>query len=91
MEIKIKLGKVDHESIIKMILPIIARNQDAIEDKTLSNLVGFASVVNISGDSLAKMIALIPQDVKDNIIVYFVNNHKDVVLSFTKNIFEKTE
>ncbi len=89
MKIEIETGKIDHEEIIKMILPIILENPDAIKDKTLSSIVNMASVMKISGDTVAKMISLIPQDVKDSIVVYFINNHKDIVLNFMENMMDK--
>lgn len=89
MKLELELGTLDHEALIKMMLPIIIENPEAINDKTLSSIVNMAGVMKISGDTLAKMISHIPQDVKDNIVVYFVNNHKDIVLGFIENIIEK--
>lgn len=89
MKIELEVGDFDHEAVIEMMLPIIIENKDAIENKTLSNLAKMAGTMKISGNTVAKMVSRIPKDVKNEIIVYFVNNHKETVIKFMEKIMAK--
>ena len=90
MEVKIKLENIDHESVINMILPVIARKNDAIEDRTLSNFVSFADIMNVSSDSLTKMLDFIPQDVKDNIIFTLLITTRILYYRLLKTLLKRT-
>lgn len=74
MEIKAKIGNVDHDSIIKNALPLL-------KEKKNSKIMGIISgIINMPGELPLKMIAAIPQETKNEIVAYIINYKKEAII-----------
>ncbi len=80
MEIKIKVDNINYESILKVLMPLLSENKGDSEKKIASKFIAMFG----KGTLATKMISLIPQDAKDNMVMHFVNDQKDFIISIIK-------
>ncbi len=77
MEVKIKVKDLDYDNLIKAVIPILketAKSSDNCKLKILSN------VLKMPGDIPVKMLSVLPQKKKDEIVAYLLNHYKDKII-----------
>lgn len=83
MEIKVKIGNVDYDNIIKNALPLLKEKND-------SRIVGIISgIINMPGELPLKMIAAIPQETKNELVAYIINAKKEAIINIISESLEK--
>lgn len=75
MEIKIKVDNINYDSILKAVLPLLSKNGSEKENKLKNRIMKM-----FSGPFAFKMLSLIPQESKDNMVMSFVNDQKDFII-----------
>ena len=80
MEIRIKVDNINYESIVKVLMPLLNNNKEASENKIASKFMGMFG----KGTLATKMLSLIPQESKDNMVMHFVNDQKEFIISTIK-------
>ena len=79
MEIKIKLDNIDYDTIIKNALPLLKEQNDS---KVMGIILG---IFNLPGDLAMKMISAIPQEKKNELITYIINQKKETIANNIMN------
>ena len=73
MKIKVQIGNIDYDTIIRNALPLLKEKND-------SKIIGIISgVVNMPGDLAMKMISAIPQETKNEFVAYIINLKKETI------------
>lgn len=76
MEIKINIDNINYDSILKVLLPLLNKNNSESENKMKNKLLSM-----FGGPFASKMLSLIPQESKDNMVMHFVNDQKDFIIN----------
>lgn len=76
MEIRINVDNINYDSIIKVLLPLLSKNAGTSENKIANKFISMFG----KGNFASKMLSLIPQESKDNMVMHFVNDQKDFII-----------
>ncbi len=76
MEIKIKVDNINYDSIVKVLLPLLNKNNSESENKMKNKLLSM-----LGGPFASKMLSFIPQESKDNIVMHFINDQRDFIIN----------
>jgi len=76
MEIRINVDNINYDSIVKAIFPLLGKNDGAAENKMANKFIRMFG----KGNFASKMLSLIPQESKDNMVMHFVNDQKDFII-----------
>lgn len=79
MEIKIKVENINYDSIVKVLLPLLNKNNGESDNKMKNKIIGM-----FGGPFASKMLSFIPQESKDNMVMHFVNDQKEFIISIIK-------
>lgn len=76
MEIKINVDNINYDSVLKVLLPLLNKNSGGSENKIANKFIKMLG----KGNFASKMLSLIPQESKDNMVMSFVNDQKDFII-----------
>ena len=76
MEIKINVDNINYDSIVKALMPLLNKNSDGTDNKMKNKILSM-----FGGGFTTKMLSLIPQESKDNMVMHFVNDQKDFIIN----------
>lgn len=82
MKITLNINNVDYESIVDQSVPLLrekAKTDNNILFKTLSG------ILNMPGEIPKKMLNALPQETKDELLVYLINSNKGKVTELLQN------
>lgn len=76
MEIRIKVDNINYDSIVKVLLPLLNKNNSENENKMKNKILSM-----FGAPFASKMLSLIPQESKDNIVMHFINDQRDFIIN----------
>lgn len=79
MKLTLHIEDINYESVMEQAIPVLkerVKNDDNVLLKTLSG------ILNMPGNFPCKMLNALPQDVKDELVVYFINNNEEKIISW---------
>lgn len=82
MKITLNINNIDYESIIDQSIPVLkekAQTENTILLKTLSG------ILNMPGEIAQKMINALPQETKDELVVFLINSNKKKITELLQN------
>ena len=85
MEIKIKVDNINYDSVVKVLLPLLSKNNGESDNKMKNKIFGM-----FGGPFASKMLSLIPQESKDNIVMHFVNDQKEFIIDMISEKMSRT-
>ena len=81
MKVSLEINDIDYGALIKFFLPML-HEKLATTDGITAKLLG--KIAGMSPDTAAAMFDKLPQNTKDDIAVYLINNKKDEMISKVK-------
>ncbi len=84
MKITLNINDVNYESIIDQAIPIL--KEKAKEDNNLL-LKTISGILSMPGDIPKKMLNALPQETKDELVMYLVNSNKTKISELLQNSF----
>lgn len=79
MKLTLNINRINYESVIEQAIPLLkekAKNDNSILFKTLSG------ILSMPGDIPKKMMNALPQETKDDIVVYLINNYREKLIGW---------
>ena len=86
MEINLKISDIDYEKIIDRAIPILkerAKTDGGVAFKTI------AGILDMPGDIPKKMLNALPQETKDELLVYIINNNSEKICKWFEGFLSK--
>lgn len=75
-EIVVKVNNINCDSIIKVLLHLLNKNNGESDNKMKNKILSM-----FGGPFAFKMLSLIPQESKDNMVMHFVNDQRDFIIN----------
>lgn len=85
MEIKINVDNINYDSIVKVLVPLLNKNNDESENKMKNKVLSM-----FGGPFASKMLSFIPQESKDNMVMHFVNDQRDFIINMISEKMRET-
>ena len=82
MKITLNINNIDYESIIDQSIPLLKEKAPADNNILLKTISGIPSM---PGDIPKKMLNALPQETKDELVVYLINSNKDKIAELLQN------
>lgn len=82
MKLKLHIDDINYESIMEQAIPILkekVKNDNNVLLKTLSG------ILSMPGNIRCKMLNALPQDVKDELVVYFINSNEEKIIAWIQS------
>ncbi|MGM9936494.1 MAG: leucine-rich repeat domain-containing protein [Candidatus Ornithomonoglobus sp.] len=90
IEINIGLGEIDYEAIAERLFPMaIEKLREYSGDNILIKTIGRMQFV--PEGLAASILSTLPQEAKDELILYFINGHRDELTSMINNFAENKQ
>lgn len=83
MEIKIKVRDIDYDKIIRAVLPMLKEKAAESDNKALKMVAG---ILKMPGDIPLKMLAALPQETKDDLVIYLFDHYKAKIIEAVHNV-----
>ena len=86
MKITLDISSIDYESIIECAIPLLkekAKTDNNVLLKTISGILG------MPGDIPQKMLSALPQETKDELVVYLINSNKTKAIELLRKTLAK--
>ena len=84
MKITININDINYESIIGQAIPMLKEKAQTDNSAILKMVSG---ILNMPGDIPKKMLNALPQETKDELVMYLINSNKTKVLELLQNAF----
>ncbi|MBR3995591.1 MAG: hypothetical protein IKI97_09970 [Clostridia bacterium] len=82
MKITLNINNIDYESIIDQSIPLLKEKAPADNNILLKTISG---ILSMPGDIPKKMLNALPQETKDELVVYLINSNKDKIAELLQN------
>ena len=82
MKIALNINNIDYESIIEQSIPLLKEKAKADNNILLKTISG---ILSMPGDIPKKMLNALPQETKDELIVYLINSNKGKIAELLQN------
>ena len=82
MKITLNINNIDYESIIEQSIPLLKEKAKADNNILLKTISG---ILSMPGDIPKKMLNALPQETKDELIVYLINSNKGKIAELLQN------
>ena len=79
MKFTISINKINYENIIEKAIPMLKEKAQTDDSVVLKMVSG---ILNMPGDIPRRMLNALPQDTKDELVVYLANNNKEKILNW---------
>lgn len=79
MKLTLHIEDINYEAVMEQAIPVLkekVKNDDNVLLKTLSG------ILSMPGNIPCKMLNALPQDVKDELVVYFINNNEAKIIAW---------
>ena len=83
MKITLNINNIDYESIIDKSVPLLKEKAQADNNILLKTISG---ILSMPGDIPKKMLNALPQETKDELVVYLTNSNKVKIAELLQNI-----
>lgn len=83
MKITLNINNIDYESIIDKSVPLLKEKAQADNNIMLKTISG---ILSMPGDIPKKMLNALPQETKDELVVYLINSNKVKIAELLQNI-----
>lgn len=83
MKITLNINNIDYESIIDKSVPLLKEKEQADNNILLKTISG---ILSMPGDIPKKMLNALPQETKDELVVYLINSNKVKIAELLQNI-----
>ena len=82
MKITLNINNIDYESIIDQSIPLLKEKAQADNNILLKTISG---ILTMPGDIPKKMLNALPQETKDELVVYLINSNKGKIVELLQN------
>lgn len=82
MKIALNINNIDYDSIIEQSIPLLKEKAKADNNVLLKTISG---ILSLPGDIPRKMLNALPQETKDELVVYLINSNKDKIAELLQN------
>ena len=82
MKITLNINNIHYESIIDQLTPLLKVRAKADNNILLKTISG---ILSMPGDIPKKMLNALPQETKDELIVYLINSNKGKIAELLQN------
>ena len=82
MKITLNINNIDYESIIDQSIPLLKEKAKADNNILLKTISG---ILSMPGDIPKKMLNALPQETKDELVVYLINSNKGKIAELLHN------
>lgn len=82
MKITLNINNIDYDSIIEQSIPLLKEKAKADNNVLLKTISG---ILSLPGDIPRKMLNALPQETKDELVVYLINSNKDKIAELLQN------
>lgn len=82
MKITLNINNIDYESIIDQSIPLLKEKAKADNNILLKTISG---ILSMPGDIPKKMLNALPQETKDELVVYLINSNKGKIAELLQN------
>lgn len=86
MKITLNINKMDYENIIDQSIPLLKEKAKADNNILLKTISG---ILGMPGDIPKRMLNALPQETKDELVVYLINTNKDKIAEFLQDMLAK--
>ena len=82
MNINLKISDINYDSIIEQSIPLLKEKAKADNNILLKTISG---ILTMPGDIPKKMLNALPQETKDELVVYLINSNKGKIVELLQN------
>ncbi len=82
MKITLNISNINYDSIIEQSIPLLKEKAKADNSVLLKTISG---ILSMPGDIPKKMLNALPQQTKDELVVYLINSNKDKIAELLQN------
>lgn len=82
MKIALSIRDIDYESIIDQAVPLVKEKVKSDNSVLLKMISG---ILTMPGDIPNKMLSALPQETKDELVVYLINSNKGKIAELLQN------
>lgn len=82
MKITLNINNIDYEPIIDQSIPLLKEKAQADNNILLKTISG---ILSMPGDIPKKMLNALPQETKDELVVYLINSNKGKIAELLQN------
>lgn len=82
MKITLNINNIDYESIIDRSIPLLKEKATADNNILLKTISG---ILSMPGDIPKKMLNALPQETKDELVVFLINSNKGKITEVLQN------
>lgn len=82
MNITLKIRDINYDSIIEQSIPLLKEKAKADNNILLKTISG---ILSMPGDIPKKMLNALPQETKDELVIYLINSNKGKISELLQN------
>lgn len=82
MKLTLHLDEINYNSIIEQAIPFLKEKAKKDNNVLLKTLSG---ILSMPGDIPKKMLNALPQETKDELVVYLINTNRDKIAEWLQN------
>lgn len=82
VEISLKINEINYDSIIEKAIPLLKEKAQTDNSAILKMVSG---ILNMPGDIPKKMLNALPQETKNELVAYLINNNKNKVIGWLQD------